>query len=106
VGGPDIRISNGLWVKGHADGTFELGSFGSRLALVELAARYRLDALSVRTIAIPGSSGEEGLELMMMTFDRNGLARAATLARGASNPDIGPRAAALAASPAARQAGQ
>jgi hypothetical protein len=104
VGGPDIRISNGLWVKGHADGTFELGSFGSPVALVELADRYRLDALSVRTIAIPGSSGEEGLELMMMTFDRNGLARAAALARGASNPATAPQAAALAASPAAREA--
>jgi len=106
VGGPDIRISNGLWVKGHADGTIELGTFGSRVALVELAARYRLDALSVRTIAIPGSSGrEEGLELMVMTFDRNGLARAATLARGPSNPAAASQPAALAASPAARQAG-
>ncbi len=101
VGGPDIRISNGLWVKGHADGTIELGTFGSRAALVEVAARYRLDALSVRTIAIPGSAGrQEGLELLMITFDRTGLARAAALARDASNPDAAPQAAALAASPA------
>jgi hypothetical protein len=42
---------------------------------------------------------------MMMTFDRNGLARAAALARGASNPATAPQPAALAASPAARQAG-
>jgi len=106
VGGPDIRISSGLWVKGHADGTFELGTFGSHAALVELAARYRLDALSTRTITIPGSAGrEEGLELMVMTFDRNGLARAAALARGSSNPAAASQPAALAASPAARLAG-
>ncbi|HVA39936.1 MAG TPA: hypothetical protein VNF49_04685, partial [Candidatus Binataceae bacterium] len=67
VGGPDIRISNGLWVKGHADGTIEVGTFGSRPALIELAARYRLNTLSMRTIAIPGPAGlEEELELMIM----------------------------------------
>ena len=88
VGGPDVRISNGLWVKGHTDGTIEIGTFGSRAALVELAAQYRLGALSLQTIAIPGSADrEEALELLIMTFDRSGLTRAATFVRGASTPD-------------------
>jgi hypothetical protein len=88
IGGPDVRISNGLWVKSHPGGTIEVGTFGSRAALVELVARYRLDTLSVRTIAIPGpAASQEELELIIMTLDRNGLQRAAVLARGVPHPN-------------------
>lgn len=84
LGGPSIRISNGLWANGGRDGTIDVGTFGSRGALAALIARYRPDALKVGTTPIvtaenPG--GDEELELMVMTFDRDGLARAAGLAR-------------------------
>jgi hypothetical protein len=95
--GPNIRISNGLWARSHRDGTFEVGTFGSRGALAGLNARYRPEALRVRTAPIamaenPG--GEEELELMVMTFDRGGLTRAAGLAHAVANPGSAPAAAA------------
>ena len=97
LGGPNIRISSGLWARSHRDGTFEVGTFGSRGALAGLNARYRPEALRVRTEPIamaenPG--GEEELELMVMTFDRGGLARAAGLAPAVANPGSAPAAAA------------
>jgi hypothetical protein len=97
LGGPNIRISSGLWARSHRDGTFEVGTFGSRGALAGLNARYSPEALHVRTAAIataenPG--GEEELELMVMTFDRGGLARAAGLAPAVANPGSAPDAAA------------
>lgn len=111
VGGPDIRISQGFWVKINGNGTIEAGVFGSHAALAELAARYRPDALSVHAITIPGFVGreegleeKEGLELLLLTFDRGGLARAAGLARGASNASADSSAARFVASPAAAPA--
>jgi hypothetical protein len=97
LGGPNIRISNGLWARSHRDGTFEVGTFGSCGALAGLNARYRPEALRVRTAPIamaenPG--GEEELELMVMTFDRGGLTRAAGLAHAVANPGSAPAAAA------------
>lgn len=88
LGGPNIRISDGLWAKSHRDGTIELGTFGSHGALVALADRYRSYTLNIRMTPIvtaenPG--GEEELELMVMTFERNGLARAAGLARASAD---------------------
>jgi hypothetical protein len=96
VGGPNILIGEGLWAHGHADGTFEIGTFGSRGALAGLNARYRPEALRVRTAPIAtaeNAGGEEELELMVMTFDRRGLARAAGLARAVANPGCAPVAA-------------
>jgi hypothetical protein len=96
VGGPNILIGEGLWAHGHADGTFEVGTFGSRGALAGLNARYRPEALGVRTAPIAtaeNAGGEEELELMVMTFDRRGLARAAGLARAVANPGSAPVAA-------------
>jgi hypothetical protein len=88
VGGPNIRISNGLWVHTNSDGTFDVGTYGSRGALAALITKYRPDALRVNTIAVATSEsagGETELELMVMTFDRRGLERAAALARADSN---------------------
>jgi hypothetical protein len=96
LGGPNIRISSGLWARSHRDGTFEVGTFGSRGALAGLNARYRPEALGVRTAPIAtaeNAGGEEELELMVMTFDRRGLARAAGLARAVANPGSAPVAA-------------
>ncbi len=82
VGGPDIRISNGFWLKGHDDGTIEAGIFGSHVALLPIIQRYRAAALNVRIASIPSVEDHEkdaaahALELMQMTFDRKGLARA------------------------------
>ena len=90
VAGPNILIGQGMWARGHTDGTFEVGTFGSRGALAGLNARYRPDALRVRTAPISTAEnpdGAEALELMVMTFDRNGLARAAALARSSSTRD-------------------
>lgn len=89
VGGPDIRISNGLWVKPKADGNIDLGTFGSRPALATLIEKYRTDARRVRIIEIPSSGvggGKKGqLQLMILTFDNSGLVRAAALARDDSD---------------------
>lgn len=87
LGGPSIRISNGLWAKSDPEGTIEVGTFGSRGALAALIARYRPNALKVERMPIvtaenPGGGAE--LELMVMTFDRSGLARAAGLARASA----------------------
>lgn len=88
LGGPDIRISNGLWVKPNADGGVDLGTFGSRKALAVLIAKYRRDARQVKTIDIPSSGvggGIKGqLELLVVTFDNSGLMRAAALAHSAA----------------------
>lgn len=89
LGGPNIRISSGLWARCHSDGTFEIGTFGSHGALAKLNVRYRPEALNVRTTPIAtaeNAGGEEELELMVMTFDRSGLARAAGLARTIVSP--------------------
>ncbi|HVB79594.1 MAG TPA: hypothetical protein VNE82_06550, partial [Candidatus Binataceae bacterium] len=86
-GGPDIRISNGLWVKPNPDGGIDLGTFGSQAALATLIARYRSDARRIRILEIPSSGvggDEKGqLELMILTFDQDGLRRGAALARPA-----------------------
>ncbi len=102
LGGPSIRISSGLWAESHPGGTIEVGTFGSHGALVPLADRYRPDALNVRITPIvtaenPG--GEEELELMVMTFDRGGLARAAGLARAVANAGSAPAATARGGTP-------
>jgi hypothetical protein len=96
VGGPSIRIGSGLWAKSHRGGTLEVGTFGSHGALAGLIALYRPDALKVSTLPIvtaesPG--GEEELELMVMTFDRGGLARAAGRAHSVTSPGSAPEAA-------------
>jgi hypothetical protein len=88
VGGPNILIGEGLWAKGHNDGTFDIGTFGSRAALAAFDPRYRPNALRIRVrpVVTAGNTGDQQeLELMVMTFDRGGLARAALLARAASN---------------------
>jgi hypothetical protein len=88
VGGPNIRISSGLWARGSGDRTIDVGTFGSRGALAALVAKYRPDALRVETMPIAtaeGEGGDEQLEFMVMTFDRDGLGRAAALARVSSN---------------------
>ncbi|HZZ07956.1 MAG TPA: hypothetical protein VFE43_05405 [Candidatus Binataceae bacterium] len=89
VGGPNILIGEGLWAHGNSDGTLAIGTFGSHGALAELIANYRPEALNVRTMPIAtaeNAGGEEELELMVMTFDRSGLARAAGLARTIASP--------------------
>jgi hypothetical protein len=96
VGGPSIRIGSGLWAKSHRGGTLEVGTFGSHGALAGLIPLYRPDALKVSTLPIvtaesPG--GEEELELMVMTFDRGGLARAAGRAHSVTSPGSAPQAA-------------
>lgn len=88
MGGPNILIGEGLWANGHDDGTFDIGTFGSRAALAAFDPRYRSNALRIRVLPVVttgNTGGEQELELMMMTFDRGGLARAALLARPASN---------------------
>ncbi len=95
VAGPKILIGEGLWARGHSDGTFDVGTFGSRSALGGLAALYREDALKVNTAPVVTSEnpgGEEELELMVMTFDRNGLARAARRTRALAGSDSAPNA--------------
>jgi hypothetical protein len=96
VGGPNIVIGGGgLWAQGHSDGTIDVGTFGSRGALSALSAMYRDDALKVRATPIvtaenPG--GEQELELMVMTFDRSRLARAARQARALASYGSAPDA--------------
>ena len=88
VGGPNIRISNGLWAHSNRDGTFDIGTFGSRAALAALIAKYRRQALRINNIAITTSesvAGEAELALMVMTFDSKGLERAAALAYADEN---------------------
>jgi len=95
LGGPSIRISSGLWAKSHRDGTIEVGTFGSRGALAALTALYRDDALKVSTTPVVTSEnpgGNEELELMVMTFDRGGLARATRLAHALASSDSEPNA--------------
>jgi hypothetical protein len=93
LGGPSIRISSGLWAKSHSDGTFDVGTFGSHGSLAGLAALYRDDALKVSATPVVTSEnpgGEEELELMVMTFDRGGLARAARRAHAMNGSDAAP----------------
>ena len=95
VGGPNILIGEGLWARGHTDGTLELGTFGSRGALTALIELYRADALKVRTTPIvtsENSSDEKELELMVMTFDRGGLARATRRAHARNSSGAAPGA--------------
>lgn len=95
LGGPSIRISSGLWAKSHRDGTIDVGTFGSHGALATLPALYRADALKVGTTPIVTSEnpgGEEELELMVMTFDRDGLARAVRRAHALASSDSAPNA--------------
>ncbi|MGH7915435.1 MAG: hypothetical protein ACREPW_12430, partial [Candidatus Binataceae bacterium] len=95
VGGPSIVIGGGgLWAQGHSDGTFDVGTFGSRGALAGLIALYHAEALKIRTtplVTVENPGGKEELELMVMTFDRGGLTRAArqahALANSGSTPD-------------------
>jgi len=95
LGGPSIRISDGLWAESHRDSTIDVGTFGSHGALAALSAMYRDDALRIRATPIvtaenPG--GEQELELMVMTFDRGGLARAARQARAFASSGSAPDA--------------
>lgn len=95
LGGPSILISSGLWAKSHPDGTIDVGTLGSRGALVPVASRYSADALKVRTTPIvtaenPG--GDKELELMVLTFDRGGLARANRQAHPLASPGSAPDA--------------
>jgi len=80
VGGPNIRIRNGLWARSLTANNFELGTFGSRDALKALTTRYRPYVLHVSTTPIAvfeDRGGAEQLELLVMTFDRDGIRRAA-----------------------------
>ncbi len=80
IAGPNIIVSEGLWARAHPDGKIELGTFGSRGALVALRVAFDHDALDVveMPIAAAGSATGDGqLELLVMTFDRASLARAA-----------------------------
>ncbi len=95
VAGPNILIGGGLWARGRSDGTIDVGTFGSHGALAALAALYRDDALKVNTAPVVTSEnpgGEEELELMVMTFDRNGLARAVRRAHALASSDSAPNA--------------
>jgi hypothetical protein len=105
LGGPSIRISSGLWAKSHSDGTIDVGTFGSHGALGTLTALYRDDALKISTTPIvisenPG--GDEELELMVMTFDRGGLARANRRAHALNSSGSAPDAVGAGASNAPR----
>ena len=80
LGGPSIRISDGLWVNTSRGDTVEVGTFGSRGALASLKAAYAQTALKIKEtqVATPENSGGDAqLELIVMTFDHNGLERAA-----------------------------
>jgi hypothetical protein len=93
LGGPGILISSGLWAESRSDGTIDVGTLGSRGSLVPLASRYRADALKVRTTPIVTAEnvvGDEELELMVMTFDRGGLARATRQARAFASAESAP----------------
>jgi hypothetical protein len=94
LGGPSIRISDGLWVEPSRDGTVDLGTFGSRGALAALKSAYKRNAMKITetSIATPENPGGDAqLELIVMTFDRAGLERAArqakTSATFASSPE-------------------
>lgn len=93
LGGPSILISSGLWAQSRPGGTFEVGTFGSRGALARLASEYQADALTIRTTPIAtgeNSDGDEELDLMVMTFDRGGLARAAVKAHALASSGSAP----------------
>jgi hypothetical protein len=93
LGGPSILISSGLWAQSRPGGTFEVGTFGSRGALARLASEYQADALTIRTTPIAtgeNSDGDEELDLMVMTFDRGALARAAVKAHALASSGSAP----------------
>jgi hypothetical protein len=90
IGGPNIRIGNGLWAESRTSEAIEIGTFGSRAALQTLASKYRASPREVRFIAIQTSeniSADEELQLLVMTFDRKGLEQAATLSRSTATHD-------------------
>ena len=88
VGGPNILVGEGLWARGHENATFDVGTFGSHDALATIDPRFRLNALQVRMLPIARCESQDSkrdMELMIMTFDRAGLARAALVARELSS---------------------
>ena len=89
LGGPSIRISDGLWVKASADGTIDVGTFGSHGALAGLKAEYVHKALKITEtqIATPENPGGDAqLELLVIKFDRAGLESAARQAQASALP--------------------
>ncbi len=90
IAGPNIIVSEGLWARARPDGKIELGTFGSRGALLSLRIAFgheALDVVETPIVAAGGVSRDGQLELIVMTFDRASLARAADRVRALAQTD-------------------
>lgn len=78
-GGPDLRISQPLWLRPAPGGLVQIGVMGSQAALDPLVASY--GPLAQRVIRLPIESpfnpgGKASLQLMILVLDRASLAQA------------------------------
>jgi hypothetical protein len=81
VSDPDVATNNGLWLGPRDGGLIGVGVVGSYEALAPLIAKYRGDAVQIyfpyprALVGIP--KGNTFMRMLVMVFNREGLARAA-----------------------------
>jgi hypothetical protein len=81
VSDPDVATHNGLWLGPRDGGLIGIGVVGSYEALTPLIAKHREDAVQIYfpyPRALTGNpKGDTFMRMLVIVFDRDGLARAA-----------------------------
>jgi hypothetical protein len=90
VNDPDVATNNGLWLGPRDGGLIGVGVVGSYDALKPLIAKYRDDAVQIYfpyPRALEGNpKGNTFMRMLVMVFNREGLARAAARVEKADAP--------------------
>ena len=90
VNDPDVATHNGLWLGPRDYGLIGVGVVGSYEALAPLIAKYRGDAVQIYfpyPRALAGNpKGDTFMRMLVIVFNRDGLARAAASVERAGVP--------------------